>query len=95
LNLDQAEALWAVGRLPREGLPEVATAALLAGVEDSPSLRVLAGLAAAELDRAWDLFAQALQELGRPPPLARMSVQWAAVTQAQAIVSGTVPRASA
>jgi hypothetical protein len=90
VDLDQAHALWSRGWLPREELPEVATAALVAGL-DSPSLRVLAGLTAAELDRAHDLFNQVIRELGRPPPAPEVAVRWQAVMEAQAIVAGAVP----
>ena len=90
MDLDQAQALWSRGSLPREELPEVATAALVAGL-DSPSLRVLAGLTTVELDRAHDLFDQALRELGRPPPAPEVGVRWQAVMAAQAIVAGAVP----
>ena len=63
--------------------------ALIAGL-DSPSLRVLAGLTAARMDRAPDPLDQALQELGRRPvaslPPAREAALWA-----EAISAGAVP----
>jgi hypothetical protein len=90
VDLDQAEALRALGRLPREELPEVATAALAAGV-DSPSLQVLAGVTTAELDRAWDLFDQALRELGRRPVASGTPGQRQAVLWAKATAAGAVP----
>jgi hypothetical protein len=89
VNLEDAETLWASDGLTLEELPEVAVDALIAGL-DSPSLRVLAGLTAARMDRAPDLLDRALQELGRRPvaslPPAREAALWA-----EAITAGAVP----
>jgi hypothetical protein len=89
VKLEEAEALWESDCLAREELPEVAVDALIAGL-DSPSLRVLAGLNAARMDRAPDLLDRALQELGRRPvaslPPAREAALWA-----EAITAGAVP----
>jgi hypothetical protein len=89
VKLEDAQARWESDCLPREELPEVAADALMAGL-DSPSLRVLAGLTAARMDRAPDLLDRALQELGRRPvaslPPAREAALWA-----EAITAGAVP----
>jgi hypothetical protein len=58
-------AAWqvAVGRLASEDLPEIATEALVRGL-DSPALRVLAGQARWDVRDSSDLFRVALDELG-------------------------------
>lgn len=58
-------AAWrmAVGRLPSEDLPGLATEALVRGL-DSPALRVLAGQAPDAVRESADLFRVALGELG-------------------------------
>jgi hypothetical protein len=85
VKLAQAQALWESGQLAREELPEVAADALVAGL-DTPSLRVLAGLTAARMDRAAALADRALQELGHRPmvrlPPAREAALWAEATAA-------------
>ena len=89
MKVEDAEALWESDCLTREELPQVAVDALIEGL-DSPSLRVLAGLTAARMDRAPDLWDRALQELGRRPmgllPPAREAALWA-----EAISAGAVP----
>lgn len=63
--LELAALRWAVGAQPAEHLPDVATEALVGGL-DSPSLRMLAGVAP---DNYWEiknLFEATLGELGIP-----------------------------
>jgi hypothetical protein len=52
---------------------------------------VLAGVTAAELDRAWDLFGQALHELGRRPVACETTGQREAVLWAKATAAVAVP----
>lgn len=84
-----ALALLVVGMQPPEDLPDVATAAILAGVE-SPSLAQLSGLPRSEYQEARDLFFQAMEELGldRPSP---SDARWTIVRQwASDIVAGAL-----
>jgi len=67
IDLDVADALFSRGELRREQIPAVAMALLEAG-RDTPSLRVLAGLGAAQMDDAHDLFRKMLVEMGRRTP---------------------------
>jgi hypothetical protein len=93
MNLGLAEALWFLGDLRREDLPGIALEAMQQGV-DSLSLHLLAGLSAAEMDEAWDLFAAALEEeLGRPRLGKLEQAQSAAVSVARSILAGDVPPA--
>ncbi len=71
MNMDFAQALWELGLLGVERLPEIALQALEAGV-DSPALRMLAGLMGSEREEASKIFKQALKEL-RLPELSRQS----------------------
>ena len=84
----QAHAVWELGHLAGEELPEVAVDALVAGL-DTPSLRVLAGLTAARMGRAAELSDRAPQELGHRPmvtlPPAREAALWAEATAAGAV----------
>jgi hypothetical protein len=74
--------------LAGQELPKTAADALVTGL-DTPSLRVLAGLAAARMHRADALSDRALQELGRRPmvplPPAREAALWAEATAAGAV----------
>jgi hypothetical protein len=63
--LEVAACRFVVGDVHSEDLPEIATQALVRGV-DSPSLRELAGTSAADVRKAADLFRAALDELGAP-----------------------------
>lgn len=71
LPLEVIDALWSLGRVPSDLMPDVAGGLLEDGY-DTPSLRQLAGLARTDGRRADELFAQAIQELQLPPlsPLA-------------------------
>ena len=67
MKLEVAEALLYCGELRREELPAIAVELLEAGT-DTPTVRNLAGLTAAELSEAHDLFRHVLRELGRGTP---------------------------
>jgi hypothetical protein len=71
-----------------ETLPTIATDALVDGC-DSPSLRILAGIANAQSDEARSLFAQALGELELPFPTARDAVMILATDIATKVLDGT------
>jgi hypothetical protein len=72
-----------------EDLPEVGHRALSAGF-DSPSLRNLAGLNAAQHDEARDCFHRALDELCVTRPTRQDAVMRLAREVAQSIVAGSV-----
>ncbi len=59
---------WLEGCVPSELLPAIATDGLVAGMDSRP-LRVLAGNRPSDADENRRLFAQALEELGRVPPV--------------------------
>src|SRR5262245_60286009 len=67
MTLDVAEALFLHAQSRREERPPVDCEPLAYG-RDTPALRILAGLTAAELSEAHELFRRALQELGRRRP---------------------------
>jgi hypothetical protein len=71
-----------------ETLPTIATDALVDGC-DSPSLRILAGIANAQSDEARSLLAQALDELELPFPTARDAVMTLATDIATKVLDGT------
>jgi hypothetical protein len=71
-----------------ETLPTIATDALVDGC-DSPSLRMLAGVADAQSDEARSLFATALAELELPFPTARDAVMILATDIATKVLDGT------
>jgi len=91
-ELDPLEvAAWhmAVGRLASEDLPEIATEALVRGL-DSPALRVLAGQPRWDVRESSDLFRVALDELGIELPDGD-SAQWLLARRtAGEIVSGRI-----
>jgi len=69
MNFSYALALYSIDSLAPEEMPGVAADALGEGI-DSPSLRMLAGLAPFDARTARDLFVNAIGELGEtiPPP---------------------------
>lgn len=69
----------ATGSLTSEALPEIATDALVCGL-DSPSLRMLAGQPPTDVRDSTDLFRAALDELGIDLPDAE-TAHWALVRQ--------------
>jgi hypothetical protein len=82
-------AAWrlAAGSLPSEDLPEIATDALVRGL-DSPALRMLAGQPRGDVRESADLFRAALDELGIDLPDAGPA-QWHLVLRtAREIVAG-------
>lgn len=85
-ELIRIASLLVLDRQPTEDLPDIATDALVRGI-DSPSLRVLAGTSTSDVRDARDLFWQAFDELGFEQPTstkARWSLvmRWAADIEA-------------
>src|SRR5262249_31509866 len=89
MTLEFAQAQWALGLLHAESLPEVACAALEAGLY-SESLCVLAGLDRPTARDARPLFEQALVELGCVPLTHAQGLRHVAGYWARQIVSGAV-----
>src|SRR4030067_2696642 len=87
LELEVAEALWTLGLLKLDLLPNVAIKALESEL-DSPSLRQLAGLDISELGDADRLFEKTLRELGREKLTRTQAVLSYAVYVSNEIVSG-------
>ncbi len=75
------------GLLPSENLCEAAAQALGDGF-DSPALRILAGLTAAEADEAKGLFDRVLSELNVPKPTKSEAVMHLARETAERIIIG-------
>jgi hypothetical protein len=67
MDLETAFALLEADQIGVESLPDIATEALAEG-SDSPSLRLLAGIAPFDPRDARDLFLMAMHELGIPRP---------------------------
>lgn len=88
-KLSLAASKVVLGLLPRESLAEIAVASLEAGC-DSPSLRLLAGLTAAESAQAWAMFDRALSELCVNLPSKCEAVRSLAHETAQRIQSGAI-----
>ncbi len=65
MDITHAQALWVLGLLASDRLPEIALNAMENGV-DSPSLEILASLIGSEITEAPKLFEQVLNELGLP-----------------------------
>ena len=84
-------AAWrmAVGSLASEDLPEIATEALVRGL-DSPALRILAGQSRGDVRDSADLFRVALNELGIYPPDADTAHWRLARRTADDIVAGRI-----
>jgi Cysteine-rich CPCC len=91
-NLDPLEVAawrWVVGDIRAEDLPDLATNALVRGL-DGPTLRALAGENRDDAQSLRDLFALALEELNYPL-LDQDSAQWQLIRlTARAIVAGSV-----
>lgn len=62
LDLNDTKALWVLGLIPSETLPQLATDALVQGY-DSESLVELAGQSGEDVEKARRLFARSLEEL--------------------------------
>lgn len=88
-RLEVAASKVALGLLLSENLADVAVLALEDGC-DSPSLRILAGLTAAEADEARAMFDRALAELHGAVPSKRDAVRHLAREIAKEILSGTM-----
>jgi hypothetical protein len=82
-------ALFKLGRLQSEELPQIATSWMVNGV-DSPSLRQLAGLASPIMSEAGPLFEKTLAELQTPLPSKNDALMILARNFAQQIVDGTI-----
>ena len=89
MDLEIVEALWWLGQLRPEALPQIATDALVAGY-DAPALWELAALPNADLSTGTALFAQALEELGRPEPVRVELYRRLAIEFARQITEGEV-----
>jgi hypothetical protein len=75
VDLEEASAAFVLGSLRCEHLPDVATSALMQGL-DSTSLTLLAGESPHQLPAdLWDLFLRAIAELGRTLP-SRLEAAW-------------------
>src|SRR5258708_4945359 len=74
------QATWVLGDTRPESVPGICTDLLLAGY-DSPSLRVLAGLTNAELERVRELLPQLFNELGLEQPTA-VAAAWRVAQEA-------------
>lgn len=88
-RLEVAASKMALGLLLSESLADVAVLALEDGC-DSPSLRILAGLTAAEADEAKAVFERALAELHSAVPSKRNAVLCLARETAKEILSGAM-----
>jgi len=87
--LQVAALLWAIGDQASNDLPDLATGALVRGV-DSPSLRELAGVPADDYWRIKALFESVLDELGLNLPDEQTALWQLAQHTAAEIVAGTV-----
>lgn len=85
--LEVAYCRFVIGELPSEALPDVATQALVRGI-DSPALRELAGTSPGEVRQAADLFRAAVEELGEPLPDRDAALWWLVRRAARQVVSG-------
>ena len=89
MNRSLTLTLWALGRLPSEQLPEVATDWLAKGL-DSPSLRQLAGVGSPVMSEVGPLFEKVLAELEVAAPNKEEALMFLDRHYAQQIVEGTV-----
>src|SRR5437867_5941617 len=95
MNVDLAHALYAIGRLPGESLPELASELLSKGI-DTSAVRELAGLRRPTVRDAGPVFERVLADLGRPTMPVTMAAQVIAVDLARRVVAGEMsPRDAA
>jgi len=87
--MNLVQALWVLGLLGAERLPEVAIDALEEGI-DSPALRMLAGLVKNEIPEAATIFSRALKELGFPELSRRDAVRVYAIAVSEQILNGKI-----
>lgn len=87
--MNLAQALWVLGFLGAEQLPEIALHALEDGV-DSTALRMLAGLDSNEIPEATTIFEKALAELRVPILSRRDAVRIYAKAISMQIVNGEI-----
>lgn len=94
--LELAGLRLAIGEQAPELLPNIATDALVRGL-DSPALREAAGVSPRDVDDARDLFEKALRELGLGPPAGEQEALWCLIryTAQQIVDGGTSPSAGA
>lgn len=90
MDIDLAQALYTIRRLPGEQLPQLAVDFIAAG-HDTPPLRELAGLNRPTLRDAGALFEQVLSELGRGAMTHGQVAVVIAVDLAKRVVSGELP----
>ena len=89
MNRPHILTLWALGRLPSEQLPQVATDWLAEGL-DSPSLRQLAGAGSPVMSEVGPLFEKVLAELKIATPKKEEALMFLARLYAQQIIEGAV-----
>lgn len=87
--MEVAALRWAIGTQPAEQLPDLATDALVRGL-DSPALRELAGMARDDFWRIKSLFEVTTEELGIVIPDEQTALWLLAKNTAAEIVAGTV-----
>ena len=89
MDIAHIEALWRLGRLPVDAVETFAVDALMEGY-DGPALRELAW-PHSSWGEVGDLFAKALEEMGRPPLDRRGAIAQVIRHLAAEIVAGRVP----
>jgi len=89
MNRPLTLTLWALGRLPSEQLPQVATDWLAEGF-DSPSLRQLAGVGSPVMSEVGPLFEKVLAELEIAAPKKEAALMFLARHYAQQIIEGGI-----
>jgi len=89
MTLEQAEALFVIGRLPGEDLPGLATGLLESGT-DSPAMRELAGLSRPTLRDAGVVFERMIRELDRTLPTKEDAAWLLAKSLASSVLEGTI-----
>jgi hypothetical protein len=95
MNIDVAQALYMIKRLPGEELPNIAVDLLVHGV-DTAAVRELAGLQGPTLRDAGALFERVLTELGRPSMTIEQAAQVIARDLARRVLAGELqPRDAA
>jgi hypothetical protein len=90
MNRSLTLTLWALGRLPSDQLPQVATDWLTEGL-DSPSLRQLAGVGSPVMSEVGPLFEKVLAELEIVAPKKEAALVLLGRHYAQQIIEGAIP----
>ena len=95
MNIDVAHALYSIGRLSGEDLPELASDLLASGI-DTSAVRELAGLCRPTVRDAGPVFERVLADLGRPTMTVALASQVIARDLARRVVAGEMsPREAA